>query len=284
VSAAGALTALAVALTVGATLLLRLPARWLLGWRLPAGAPVAPARRLLALAGGVAARARSGWGPVVVGLVAAPWLVSSPVSALLLATAAGAGAFGLSRLARARTARAAADLAGRLVGALELLAAELRSGVLPAAALAGAAADVPELRPAADVAGRGGDVAAALRSLAGRPGAADLAAVAAAWQVAERSGAPVAAVLEQVVEAVRSDQELAREVRTECASAQATARLLAVLPLLGLGLGSGLGGDPVRVLTSTLPGAVCLAAGTALALAGLAWVDAITARAARAAP
>jgi tight adherence protein B len=91
----------------------------------------------------------------------------------------------------------------------------------------------------------------------------------------------VAAVLDHVVQSVRADQELAREVRTECASARATARLLAVLPLLGLGLGSGLGGDPVQVLTRTLPGAVCLAAGTALALAGLAWVDAITARAVR---
>ncbi len=274
-----ALSATAAALTL---LLLRPPPTWVVAWRLRAGASHVPARdRAAAAIASAVVWARSGWAPVVIGAGAAPWLVTSPVTALLLATVVGAGAFGTSRLARARASRAADELASRLVGALELLAAELRSGVLPAAALEGAADDVPELLPAVEVARRAADVPAALALVARRPGADALAPVAAAWRVAERSGAPVAVVLDHVVASVRADQDLAREVRTECASARATARLLAVLPLLGLGLGSGLGGDPVHVLTSTLPGAVCLAVGTSLALAGLAWVDAITARAAR---
>ncbi len=155
----------------------------------------------------------------------------------------------------------------------------LRAGVLPVEALRNAGDDLPELRRVADAARRGGDVAAALDIVARRPGADDLVQVAAAWRVAERSGAPVADVLDRVVDAVRSERDLGREVRAEVASSRATARLLAVLPVLGLGLGSGLGGDPVHVLTATLPGATCLAAGCALALLGLAWVERIVATA-----
>lgn len=257
------------------------PGGWVLALRLGSGASdvATVRRRVLAGARQVRAGRGGGWLPVGGAVVAAPWVVTSPVSAVLLATAAGSALVAWRLLARARSRRVADALAGRVGATLELVAAELRTGVLPAAALRGASDDLPLLRPVAEVAGRGGDVAAALEAVARRPGAADLAQVAAAWRVAERAGAPVADVLDHVVETVRSERDVVREVRAECASSRATARLLAVLPVLGLGLGSGLGGDPVQVLTTTVPGALCLAAGCALAATGLTWVDRIVARA-----
>ena len=56
------------------------------------------------------------------------------------------------------------------------------------------------------------------------------------------------------------------------AAAQATARLLAALPVGVLLLGNGLGGDPVGFLLDTPPGLVCLCAGLALEYAGLCWL------------
>ena len=52
---------------------------------------------------------------------------------------------------------------------------------------------------------------------------------------------------------------------------------VAVLPLLGLGLGAGMGADPVHVLTGTVVGSLCLAGGVGLAGAGVVWVDRIVA-------
>lgn len=217
--------------------------------------------------------------PAAVGLGVAPWVVDSPVSALLLVTSTAVLAHVVATVRSSRRRAIADDLAVRVAAGVELLAAELRTGAPPATALRGTLDDLPELEAVVAVAERAGDVAAALGVVAGVPGGRGLAAVAAAWRVAERAGAPVADVLDRVVDAARAERDVAREVRAEGASARATARLLAVLPLLGLGLGSGLGGDPVHVLLGTLPGAVCLAAGSALALGGLAWVERIGASA-----
>jgi tight adherence protein B len=160
---------------------------------------------------------------------------------------------------------------------LDLLAAELRSGVLPRHALAALADDVPLLRPAASAAAHGGDVVSALRAASSTPGAGALADLAGAWHVSDRAGAPLADVLDRVAAAVRDDADVDREVRAEAAPARATGRLMAVLPVFGLALGAGMGADPVHVLTGTVLGAGCLAAGLALACAGITWVDRIVA-------
>lgn len=281
------LAAVAAGLSGCAVLLWLPPPTWLVALRLgPAvglappqddGPPAGPVRPFLLRV--VARRRWRSWVPAVLAAGAAPWFVTSPVSALLLATVAAVAVVASSFVQRHRAARASSELGVRVAATVELLAAELRTGVLPAVALRGACDDLPDLRPVAEVAARGGDVPAALDVVSRTPGADDLADVAAAWRVADRAGAPVADVLDHVVEALRADHDLAREVRAECSSARATARLLAVLPLLGLGLGSGLGGDPVHVLTGTLPGVLCLAAGCALAATGLAWVERLTTRA-----
>jgi len=257
----------AAAAGVAAVLLARPPGRWVMSVRL--------GRRTRRLPWRVRRPATLTLAAVVV--VAAAAASSRLPIVIVAATLAGAGLFVLrqvrSQRARATSARRRADT----IAALDLLAAELRAGILPGAAVTALAADVPSLRPAAVAAVHGGDVVAALRVASADPGAGALADLAGAWHVAERAGAPLAAVLERVATAVRDDAEIDREVAAEAAPARATGRLMAVLPLLGLGLGAGMGADPVHVLTGTVVGSLCLAGGVALAGAGVVWVDRIVA-------
>jgi tight adherence protein B len=201
----------------------------------------------------------------------------SPSMVIVVATAAGAALFALRQVRLARHRRSSVRIRAETTMALELLAAELRAGTLPTYALAAVAENATSLRAAATAARHGGDVGAALVTAGASPGAEVLVDLAGAWQVAERAGAPLAGVLERVAAGVREDTEVDRDVQAEAAPARATGRLMAVLPLLGLSLGAGMGADPVHVLTGTIGGALCLAAGVALACAGIAWVDRIVA-------
>ena len=234
------------------------------GWLLPrprARLPSAsrPAERWL---GVVAAAA------LIALLVPVGWVVPGG----LLGCAAAAG----RALWRRRvTAQGAEVRAARLAEVCDLLAAELASGRTPEAALAEAATVWPELRPVADTCRLGGDVPAALRELAHRPGADGLRLLAAAWQVSQRLGAGLASSTGRVADAVRRDQATRRVVAGELASARATARLVAVLPVVALLMGSGAGGDPWSFLLRTPAGWVCLAAGLTLGFAGLWWIEAL---------
>jgi len=48
-----------------------------------------------------------------------------------------------------------------------------------------------------------------------------------------------------------------------------------VLPLVGLGLGYGFGGDPLEFLTASVPGQLCLALGALLGCVGVFWTERI---------
>jgi tight adherence protein B len=171
--------------------------------------------------------------------------------------------------ARTMTARRRA----RLVETCDQLAAELSAGQSPPRALQHAADLWPELMPVAAASQLGGDVPGAWRTVAELPGADSLRAVAAAWQVAERSGAGLTVVLERMSDALRAEDAVRREVDAALAPPRATARLLAALPAFGLLLGIGMGGDPVGFLFGTPLGAGCLMVGLAFALTGVWWVD-----------
>jgi len=179
---------------------------------------------------------------------------------------------------RQRAARAAERRGDQVLGVCDAVASDLAAGQPPLLSLDRAASEWPDFAPVA-VAGRmGADVPTALRELATRPGAGQLRTLAATWQVAHDTGSGLADAIGQAAAAIRADRRTARLVAAELAAAYATARLLAVLPLGVLLLGSGIGGDPVGFLTGSTAGLVCLALGIALSFGGLLWLEAIAGR------
>jgi tight adherence protein B len=89
--------------------------------------------------------------------------------------------------------------------------------------------------------------------------------------VAVDGGAGLAAALDRVAAALRAEADQREDLRAQLAGPRSTAVLLALLPLFGLVLGTGLGAHPGAVLLHTPAGLACLAAGAALEWAGLAW-------------
>lgn len=124
---------------------------------------------------------------------------------------------------------------------------------------------------------------ATLAELAGRvpagPRADAVAGARTAVAVAERLGTPVADVLEACAQGLAEAEESAGQRRTAMAAPRATARLLAWLPLAGLGLGVLLGVDPVTVFADGGPGTVSLLFGIALMVLGRKWSAALVRRA-----
>ncbi|MGH3496077.1 MAG: type II secretion system F family protein [Nocardioidaceae bacterium] len=208
-------------------------------------------------------------------------LVAGTRPQLLLVGAVGIAVttFIVHSVRRERARRATIGTRSRMIDVCDAVAGELSCGQPPAVALAHAAQDWPELAPAASAARLGADVPGALRQLAERPGAGALRQMGVAWAVAQRSGAGLADVLDRLSVVLREDEETRRETEAALAPPRATARLLAVLPAFGLGLGVSLGGDPIGWLVGTVSGALCLAAGAALAMLGVAWVDRLSSRA-----
>lgn len=257
------MTVVAAAATSVALLLWRPPGLWWVRRRL-GPADVAPSR---------------GWGVaavVVVGALVLPRLGAMSAHRIVLAgTIAAVVAFAVRQGWAARARTRVRRRRGEIVELVSLMAAELRAGVLPDRTLGGLADEFTALRPAARAAELGGDVAAALREAAQVRGHELLADLGGAWFVADRSGAPLAAVLARLADAARLERDIGREAEAGAAPARATARLMAVLPVAGLLLGAGMGGDPVDVLTGTWIGVSCLAAGCALACAGIAWIERI---------
>lgn len=186
--------------------------------------------------------------------------------------------FGAAVLALARRSRARAradDTRRRVVEAAEAVASELRSGQPPPQALEHAAMVWPPLDPVASAARLGADVPQALHRASGECGAEALSQVAAAWSLSHQVGAGLAPALDRVVEQARGELATRRVIAAELASAQATARMVALLPVAMLALSGGTGGDPWHFLLATGPGLGCLAGGLLLVLAGLAWLDRI---------
>ncbi|GAB4098217.1 hypothetical protein [Sinomonas halotolerans] len=162
-----------------------------------------------------------------------------------------------------KAAARAAALGRPVSEAIRTAAAARTSGRNQAASKApGPGAQRPGLGRSAPGAGRGGH------------GALDTAvwlSVAACVETAESSGAPLAAVLDRLAVQLESDADAAAARAVALAGPQATAKVLGLLPLAGLGIGMLMGVDPLGLLLSTPLGMACLGTGIALALLGRAW-------------
>lgn len=212
-----------------------------------------------------------GGGAVVVGAV----VLDEPRAVALAGIAVAASVVGGRLVVRHRADRAATAVRARVVEMCATLHAELAAGQGAAAALERAAADWPLLEPVRRTAATGGDVPSALRGLTTVPGAGDLRIVAAAWQVAHRTGHGLGDTVARVAEELREAEQTRRVVAGELASARATARLVSVLPVVALLMGSGAGANPWAFLLGHPLGLACLAGGLGFVLAGLAWIEAL---------
>ena len=172
------------------------------------------------------------------------------------------------RRRRQRRARSAA-----VIAFCDALSAELRAGLSAVVAVERSVSVWPPWGVILTAARLGGDVPAALRRVATAPGADGMRAVAAAWEVADHSGAALADVLDQIAAGLRSDDDARAEVTAALATPRATGKMLALLPVFGLGLGVAMGADPLGFLLHTSVGLGCLGAGVSLALIGVWWIE-----------
>jgi tight adherence protein B len=217
-----------------------------------------------------------------------PWLAATFVgigAALLVALdgvrlslgfiVLGCGGGVVTLVRRARSARAAETHRALVVEVCEALVGELRAGQPLVTSLEHCAEVWPAFESVAAASRLGADVPSALRQLARTRGAGGLREIASAWQVAERSGAGLAAALSQVATTARERQGTSHLVKGELASAQATARLVVLLPFASLAMSAGIGGHPWHFLLATPAGLGCLGTGALLTWTGLLWIDRI---------
>lgn len=214
------------------------------------------------------------WGPPAAALVGAGvgFVAAGPVAAGALSAYGAAGFV----IARGFAARRAVRRAQRLAGDAVLgFAADLRAGLALGPAWRAAEEALRQAESGLLARGRGGRD----RGGAGTGGPVTVVAqrLAAATALAEACGAPLAEVLERLDAHLRAVQRAQAVADSQAAGVRASAAVLAVMPVAGLGLGVAVGVDPWRVLLHTPAGSVALGVAVALQLVGIAW----TARLAR---
>jgi tight adherence protein B len=212
---------------------------------------------------------------VLFGTTAAVLLTLDGTRLLLCLVALGGAGAAAVLVRRGRVAKAADRRRALVVSVCEALVGELRAGRPLTASLAQCLEVWPAFEPVVAAGRLGADVPGALRRLAELPGAEGLREIASAWQVSHSSGAGLASALAQVAATARERQGTRRLVQGELASAQATARLVTVLPVATLAMSAGIGADPWHFLLATPVGVVCLGLGGLFAFAGLLWIDRI---------
>lgn len=182
-----------------------------------------------------------------------------------------AGALMRMRERRVITMRSAAS-ALRVVRAV---LAEVEAGAVPADALV-AAADAEDahdaaLRQMADHVRASSDPTEAATG--------DLLPLAHALRVSGSSGAAAGPVLDRVAAQLQDGLDQRDAVGAALAGARSSAVLLALLPVVGLALGAGLGANPLAVLAGSGAGHGLVLCGVALECAGLVWTARLAAAA-----
>jgi tight adherence protein B len=190
-----------------------------------------------------------------------------------------------------------------LAGALDLLSgigAGLEAGLPPGRAIELAATSVvgadrlqlaagqrprgeqpPSAAPVPAVAGLASDLVRAGRLVrpasavwddwASRSGSDELAFVAAAWRLSERTGAPLAAAVERAARGLRDVRRRRGRVAAAVAGPRATVTVLTALPLAGPLLGLACGVDPQTLCLGSPLATAAVVVGAGLALLGRWW-------------
>ncbi|MEE3851559.1 type II secretion system protein F [Gordonia sp. LSe1-13] len=222
---------------------------------------------------------------VIAGFVPVAALVTVGLAAA--SSAAMVSAAVMWHLRRTRRSRRHDREVADLLRALSVMIAELSVGATPPRACASAAAELRStdghsdavaegLAAMASRAELGGDVVVDARSghdLAWRR-------IAVSWQMADRHGLPMIDLLESARSDLLARQQFAARTRAGLAGPRATATVLAGLPVVGVILGQMMGADPLTVLLGGGLGGILLVVGTVLSIAGWAWSQRITDRAA----
>lgn len=95
--------------------------------------------------------------------------------------------------------------------------------------------------------------------------------LAAAWAVATDAGAPLAPCLREFAASLRDLAQVQRDIDVALSGPASTARLVMVLPVVGLLFGVALGFDTVRTLFTTPIGIGCLVVGGGLIVLARVW-------------
>ena len=103
--------------------------------------------------------------------------------------------------------------------------------------------------------------------------------IVAACRLAAETGAPLAAVLDVIVETLVAASRAEQGREAALAGPRSTARVLAWLPAIGVVVGTALGADPVGLVLEGGLGALAIVAGLVLVGAGHRWTAHLVARA-----
>jgi tight adherence protein B len=95
--------------------------------------------------------------------------------------------------------------------------------------------------------------------------------LAAAWAIATDAGAPLAPSLTAYAGSLRALADAQREVGVALAGPRSTARIVLILPFVGILFSLALGFDTLGILLTTAPGWACLIAGIGLMIAARGW-------------
>lgn len=197
------------------------------------------------------------------------------------------------RTSRDRAGRPADDL---LSSSVEALAVLLDAGISPRSAWEYVAAEAahPAVVRAATLVAAGTPPSEALAEAAagggmgekGPPsgGDAGVAALAAAWTVAEHAGASLAPALRGAAEALRDRAGAERDLGTALAGPRATARLMSWLPAVGVVMAYAIGVDVIDTLVAGPLGWLAAGSGGGLLIAGRSWTRTLVRSASREGP
>ena len=193
--------------------------------------------------------------------------LAGPVGAVVLAAYA---ALAVRAFLRRQAGRRADQAHRRSLDLLCALAADLRAGLPVAAAVDGRSAE-PGSPPVDGSVPRRPQLSSGEERGVGPGRITQLAQ--AAVRLADRTGAPLAELLERIEADARATDRGLASAAAQAAGARATAWLLAGLPLGGIGLGYAIGVDPVAVLLHTPVGGAGAIAAVVLQAGGLLWAE-----------